>query len=132
MAAATDVVLADGQGTPANHTFSPARKNGPMVEWEERVTNHLPNGFYTLAISTTSTKSKSPVVRGKVSVSVPLENLNADTGNYEYSSVNRFSIDILIAKDSTQAERNDLAAYLKNLCAHTVIQNFVKNLDSPF
>jgi len=132
MAAATDIAVYDGQSTPLLHTFSPARKTGSLVVWEERTTNHLPNGFFAFGVSSTSTKGSSPIIRQKVTLSVPIEKLDSNTGMYSYPAVNRFAFDFMIPKESSQANRSDFAAYVKNFMAHAVIQNMIANLDQPF
>lgn len=132
MAAAVDLVLNDGQGTPVAHTFSPARKDGVLVEYEERLTAHTPSGFFTIGISQSSLKKNSSVIRMKVSLALPIEVFDTSTSAYSYPNVCRFNIDVLIPTTATSSVRNDVAAYAKNLLAHTVIQNMIKNLDAPF
>jgi len=132
MAAATTITVNDGQGTPAAHSFIPVRKNGSLVEWEERSTPHTPAGYYILGISGGDTRGSSQIIRSKVSLSVPLEVLDTSTSTYLYSNTARFILDILMPKAMTAAQRADLAAYLKNITANAVVTNLVSNLDAPF
>jgi hypothetical protein len=132
MAAASSITINDGQTTPVAHTFVPARKNGQVVEYEERVTAANPAGFFTLAISQGDSKSASPVIRTRISVAVPVEVLDSSTGLYSYPYTSRISIDVLLPKNATAAIRADVAAYAKNLLAHATIVSLLKDLDAPY
>jgi len=132
VAAAANIVINDGQGSPAAHTFVPARKDGMKVDYDERTTPHTPAGFYTIAISSTAPQSKSPVVRCKISLAMPLESYDSVTGLYSYPTTARFNIDVLVPTSATSAQRADVYAYLKNLMAHATVQSLIKDLDAPF
>jgi len=132
MAAASNIVINDGQGTPVAHTFTPARKDGFVVEWEERTTSHAASGFYTLSISQTSPKSSSPVIRTKVNLAVPIEVLDSVTGVYSYPNTARLIVEVLEPVGLTAAQRADIYAYTKNLLAHATLQAAIKDLDAPF
>jgi hypothetical protein len=132
MAAASNIVVSDGQSTPVAHTFSPARKDGGLVIYEERTTANTPKGFYTLGLSQTSPKASNSVIRTKLSLEVPIEVLDSTTGLYSYPSSMRFSIDVLMPKTVTADQRNDIAAYLKNICAHATIDAMIADLDAPY
>lgn len=132
MAAASNIVINDGQGTPVAHTFVPARKDGSVVEYEERVTPHTASGFYSISISQSSPKSSSPVVRTKVTMAVPIEVFDSDTGVYSYPNTARLICEVLLPVVMTAAQRADLYAYTKNLLAHATLQSCIKDLDAPF
>jgi hypothetical protein len=132
MAAAANIVINDGASTPVAHTFVPARKNGQVVEYEERSTAFNPQGFYTLAISQSDSKGASPVIRTKVTLAVPVQVLDSSTGLYTYPAVSRISLEVLLPKSATSTVRSDISAYLQNLCAHATIVDLVKDLNAPF
>jgi hypothetical protein len=132
MAAAANIVVDDGAGTPVAHTFSPARKDGGVVVYEERTTANTPSGFYTFAISQTSAKTSKSVVRSKLTLEVPIEVLDSTTGLYSYPSSMRFIVEVMVPKDATAEQRENVAAYLKNFVAHATIQSCLADLDAPF
>lgn len=131
MAAASNIVINDGQGTPVAHTFVPARKTGTKVDWEERVTPHTASGFYTISTSANA-PSSGQVVRNKITLAVPLEVYDSVTATYTYPLTARASIDVLVPVGATSAQRADIYAYVKNLLAHATIQAMIKDLDVPF
>jgi len=131
MAAAANIVIADGQSTPVNHTFVPSQKEGSTVIYQERSTAHTEAGFYALSVGST-VSAKSPVRRVKISLSVPLEVLNTVTGGYSYDNTMRANIELLIPTAAIQGNRADLAAYVKNFTALTLFTDIVKSLDFPY
>lgn len=132
MAAASDIVVNDGQSTPVAHTFSPARKDGGLVIYEERTTANSPRGFYTLGVSQTSPKAANAVIRTKLSFEVPIEVHDTNLDVYTYPSSMRFNIDVLMPKDISTDDRADMAAYIKNILTHATIQALIANLDAPY
>jgi hypothetical protein len=132
MAAATDIVVDDAQSTPVAHTFSPARKDGGLVVYEERTTANSPRGFYTLGISQTSPKAANTVIRTKLTFEVPIEVHDTNLDVYTYPSSMRFNVDVLMPKDISTADRANMAAYVKNVISHATIQALIANLDAPY
>jgi len=130
MSAATSIIIADGQGTPVNHTFIPSSKDNASVSYQEKTTPHTAAGFYQLLIEN-NVKKNSPVIRQNISLAVPIEVLQSD-GTYKYDSTCRFSCTFLVPVVATSSMRADLYAYAKNLLAHAVVQALVKDLDPPF
>lgn len=131
MAAATDIVLNDGQSTPAAHTFSPARKSGDRVVWEERSTASTASGFYLLTTKANPPSSAS-VIRNKITLAIPLEIYDSVSQTYSYPDIARLSADILIPVNATSADRKNMAAYVKNLFAHATIVSMLEDLDVPY
>jgi predicted carbohydrate-binding protein with CBM5 and CBM33 domain len=132
MAAAANIVIEDGQSTPVEHTFVPTRKEGDIVVYQERTTAATAAGFYSLSISQSKVSGNSSVVRQKIKVEVPIEVLDTVTGLYSYPSSYRFDINVILPKDLPVASRENAAAYLKNLAAHSVVTALIENLDAPF
>jgi len=132
MAAASTLVIYDGQSTPVAHNFVPARKDGSIVVWEERTTANTPAGFFTFAFSQTAPKDSKTVIKSKATLEVPVEVLDTDTGQYSYLTSARFVLTVMLPKDATQAVRDDLGAYVKNFLANAVIQSALTDLDVPF
>lgn len=128
MAAASTITINDG--TPTAHNFVPARKSGDKVVWEERTTASTPRGFYTITIN--QSKTNGPVIRSKISLAMPVEVQDTDTGLYSYADVCRFNIDVLIPVNSTATVRADTYAYLKNLMADSVIDSLIADIDPPY
>jgi hypothetical protein len=132
MAAASDIIINDGQSTPVAHTFTPFSKDGSMVVWLERTTAHTSAGFYPLTVSQSSPNGKSPVVRTKITLALPLEAYNSSTGIYSYTDTSRVILDVLMPVSMVAAGRADVYAYLKNLMAHATIEATIKDLSPPY
>jgi len=132
MAAATTITIADGQSTPQDHDFVPARKNGNSVVWEERSTAHTPLGFYTIAMSQGPATSTSPVTRAKVSLVVPLEAQDSVTGIYSYEKVMRANVEVIIPTTAVSLDRDNVSAYLRNLLNDATFRSMVEDNDPPF
>jgi hypothetical protein len=132
MAAASTIVLYDGQATPVAHNFVPARKNGNVVVWEERSTAHTPLGFYSLSMSQSPALSTSPVQRSKSNIVVPLEYLDDTTGRYSYDKVMRANVEVILPTTAVTSERQNLSAYLFNLCAHAVFRAMLEESDPSY
>lgn len=130
MAAAANIVIADGSS--ANHTFAPARKTGMLVEYEERTTPHTPDGFYTIGISQTAPNSSSPIIKTRITISLPVEVYDSTTATYSYANTSRVNIDVLMPKTLSSGNRADLYAYAKNLLANAVISGLISSLDAPY
>jgi hypothetical protein len=136
MAAIADIVIADGQGSPVNHTFTATLQEGINSSWFDRVSGVVA-GYPSIKIQTNLDKADADVDKYTISLAVPeLEALSASASGFTpgptVAYVERFKGEFIIAKRATQAQRDNLAAYAKNLMAHAVVTNMVKNRDVPY
>lgn len=121
MPAFQNIVLADGQTTPANHTFVPVSLNENQAVWYDRALSVQASQPYMTA-KLTAAKGQTGVSRVNVSLAVPLY----DNVNGKLVNTVRGSIELLIPGSSTQAQRDNIAAYIKNLAAHATVQSMIK------
>lgn len=130
MAAQGNLVLADGQTTPVNKTFSAnGVKNG--VAFYADKSSGIAIGFPTITISVKEFASKNEVEKR---IALPtLEVISGSDGGYTPApkvayttwSVEKFT---LPTRCTTQ-NRKDVRAFSKNLNADTAMVNAVENLE---
>lgn len=127
MPAFSTIVLADGQSTPANHTFTPISLSEGLAVWNDRSKSVQLEQPYITA-KTNRGRSQAAMTRQTFTFNVPL-----------YSSVEGkvqntvgATIEIRLPGNSTQAQRDDIAAYVKNFAASTVFSTMVKNMEGVF
>jgi hypothetical protein len=136
MAAIANIILADGQAVPVNHTFIPLLQEGVDSSWNDTVTG-IVAGYPILRSKTNALSPDSEIDKLTFYVDMPtLEALSAASSGFTpgptVAYVTRAKIEILLPKRATQAERDNIAAYTKNFAANPVIQNAIKNRDYPF
>jgi hypothetical protein len=127
-----DIILADGQATPVNHTFAAVViDNNGVAHYEDSV-GGIPIGYGRLSISlkrpSTSTapgsNSKNAVYRVRAKIEIPvLEVTSPSTGSgiqpaptVAYSNMGEYS-SVYAARGVLQ-ERKDVRTYMRNLFAH--------------
>jgi len=138
MAAQADLVLANGEATPVNKTFSvrgatAQPDGGVMAIWKD-ITSGIQIGMPTVMLKVRESASKTDVE--KRILKPTLEVVSGSDGGYTPSPKVAYT---LFAKEqftlparSTTAERKDILAFSKNLNAHVVMQNAVWNLEATY
>ncbi len=136
MAAIANIVIADGQVAPVNHTFVPHLQEGSTSVWLDKVSG-IVAGYTKLMSKGNSDSLDSEVQRVRLSIELPtLETLAPNTSGFTpgptvaYSS--RFIGEFIIPKRATLQERKDMAAYAKNLLALAVVTSMVVDNDLPY
>lgn len=136
MSAQANIVIADGQGSPANHTFIP---KGARVEpngknralWREASAISA-EGDLTITEHHTESSGPDGLEKFTYVISVPtLETVGtSDSGvtpparkAYENVGV----IEFRFPRRATLAERGNLAAYVKNFAALAYVENAIEN-----
>lgn len=133
MAAIANLVLADGQTTPANKTFAPADCTSQLATWTDR-SSGIGIGFPEASLSV-SHNSESTRVVGKVVMPV-LEVISGSDGGYTpspkvaYQVVGKF--DFLLPKRCTLQNRKDIQAFVKNMIANAVSTKAVEEFERPY
>lgn len=122
-----NLVLADGQATPVNHTFVPTSLVENLAVYTDRAKSIQGEQPYA-TLKLVAGKSATAVSRVVGSVAIPLY----DAVNGKQVNVTRVNFEVIIPGTSTQAQRDDAAAYLKNLAAHTVVQSMVKGPEGVY
>jgi hypothetical protein len=140
MTAIAALTIADGQGTPANHTFSPDNidPNG-VARWVDR------SGGIAIGMPSITESIKRPSKKGSRSyrvvtkVTVPvLEQTSPSTATGIQPAPTKafdliFNGEFVLPERSTLAQRNDLLAYVKNFFANVnVIPPAIQNFESVY
>lgn len=127
MPALANIVLADGQTTPANHTFTVASlQENRAVYYDRSKSTQAEQPYMTLQF--VQGRKASDVSRVRGTIVVPLYDaiagkvINTVPGNFE----------VIIPGSSTQAQRDDIAAYMKNLLAHATTQAMIKSPEGVY
>lgn len=143
--ALANIVLADAQATPVNHTFVPVGVDPNGVLWYEDQSAASPIGFWKISFQITRPKPAAPgessqnrVIRVKVGLHEPiLENVTNSTVSGvapapTISYVNRSNKEFIFAERSSQQNRKDLRKMDWNLSNEAQYVNMVENLIFPY
>lgn len=136
MAAVANIVLADGQGTPVNHTFVPTQVSPDLVTYHDKATG-IAAGYPRVTIGRRLASRENSNVKTSSRVYLPvLETVATASSGFTPGPTVAYSlagnVDVAIPDRATAAERADLYAYLKNLVAHAVFGSAVKDMDFPY
>lgn len=145
MPAVANIVLADAQGTPVNHTFIPLSKDANGVWWFEDQSGSSPVGYNRISVQLVRTPPagngqasvSNRVNRVKLGIHTPtLETLGtADSGITPpptVSYVNRCSMEFILPERNTLQNRKDIRKYAQFLLADTNIVSVVENLQNYY
>jgi len=129
MPSATTIALYDGQGTPVSHDFDPVYKNGGRVTYVNRESDTAA-GQMQLIVAFDPPKSGRKTTRINIRFNQPVE--QTVDGVVRVAYVGRFSADLVLPEEMTQAQRDDFAAFVKNALADTVVNGTIADLDPPY
>lgn len=128
MPAIAAISINDGQSTPVSHTFSPVTTNGAKAEWADR-SPASPAGFLGISHEVRRPATASAAQRVIIGFNIPvMETVNG------VATVTRFSsakLEMNFANLSTEQERKDLLAYVKNFLTNASVATSVTDLE-PF
>lgn len=141
MAAAANIVLADAQATPVNHTFVPLGPDAKGIWWYEDQSAASPIGFNRISISIkrplTSKQgenSASRVCRVMVALHTPKLEV---TSNNTVSGISpaptisytlRCATEFIIPERSSLQDRKDVRKFMDYLLAATPVVDAVESL----
>lgn len=140
MPAIGNIVIADGQTTPVNHTFSPVGINSDMVAFYDDRSAGIAIGYNALSVSlrkptngatNRNFKAQLKLVLPTLEVTSPSTSTGiqpAPTKAYDAMVTVEF---VLPERSSTQ-NRKDLLTMLKNALAHSTIQSVVQDLENVY
>lgn len=142
MPAIKPLVLADGQATPVNHTFTPVNpqtgtaKNLTASTWQQlngesfvgarRVTMSVVPDFKVNGVS------KVRIVIADPAISTPSQGCCTDTSISQVSYTDFANIHFNIASNAPLAKRKDILAFAKSILASTEVKAAVENLESVY
>lgn len=127
MTAIAALTIADGQATPVNHTFNPVNIDSKGVaKWADR-SGGIALGFPILTFSMVNPTKQSRNYRVQVKVVTPiLEQTSPSTATGIQPAPTKaydliFNGEFILPERSTQAERNNILAYVKNYFANAAV-----------
>lgn len=143
--AASNIVLADAQATPVNHTFVPIGPDANKVFWFEDQSQATPNGFWRISVSlkrppaaTPGTSSNGRTYRAVVQLHEPvLETLGTNTVSGippapTVAYIPRCTTEYVLPERASLQNRKDLRKMMANLLAETQMVALVESLAMPF
>lgn len=137
MAAIGNIVINDGQGTPAAHTFGPAAVSIDVVKYVDRATGVV-LGYPELSMGLAMPSNGSGNAKATLKVSVPtLETATGTTGEgFEPKPTlaykNRAFVECYFDVRSSLQERKNVNAYLKNALANAAWTNIVESYEMAY
>ena len=133
MAAIANLVLADGQATPVNKTFTPMDCTSELATWTDR-SSGIAIGMPNVTMSVITGK-ESVRVLGKVSLPI-LETISGSDGGYTPSPKVAYTVmakaELVLPNRSTLQNRKDVQAFLKNFITNAVVTKAVEEFERPF
>lgn len=143
MAQAANIVLADAQATPVNHTFVPLGPDANGVWWFEDQSGASPIGYNRISLSlsrpmngSAGESSTGRVARVKIGIHTPkLENVSNSTVSGvapapTLSYIPRVNVEFILPERSALQDRKDIRKYCQFLMENTAIINAVETLQN--
>jgi hypothetical protein len=142
MATATAIVLADAQGTPVSHTFTPVGKDDKGVFWfiDQSASNAI--GFWKISVDIKQPNTPQPgessakrVARFKIGLHEPvLENVTNSTISGiapapTVAYIPRVITEFVVPERSALLDRKNLRKMVSALLADSNVVNVVENLN---
>lgn len=133
MPAIGNITVADGQATPANHTFVPAGVSPDgTAKWAENTSSSL-YGRPTFTLSVTNPKANAATAASKVrlKLTIPRVVSGTDLNGLPYNTVlSRPLVDVVfnLTGDMAQAQRDDLHAELVNFLQNASVKEAIRNV----
>jgi hypothetical protein len=133
LAAIANLVLADGQATPVNKTFSPADCTSQLATWTDR-SSGINIGFPEVTLSLTKGQDQCKVL---AKVVVPtLEVISGSDGGYTPSPKVAYQtlgkVEFVLPARSTLQNRKDVVAFVKNLLTNAVMTKITEEYERPY
>ncbi len=144
MGAVANIVLADAQATPVNHTFIPLGTDTKGVWWYEDQTGSASIGYNRISLQLVRAGNPAPgsnsrerMNRVKIGIHTPiLETLGtADSGITPpptVSYVNRVNIEYVLPEQNNLQNRKDLRKYAQFLQADAQVIGMIENLQNVY
>lgn len=139
MSAIANIVINDGQATPASHTFAPVTIDAQGVaKWADR-SGGISVGFPALSYSLKSPSGNSKSYKMTAKVTLPvLEQTSPSTSTgiqpaptVAYNLI--ANVELVLPERSTLQDRKNLLAYMRNYLANaTVITAGVENYETVY
>lgn len=136
MPAPSTIVLADGATTPVNRSFDPANRsaNGAFTYWDTSSGNYVTSNMLMIATALPNPASRGEKnFRVKLNVALPVGSvLPANPDQTILAYMPRSSVEFVIPERATLQDRKHLLAITKNLLAHAIMNDVVRDLKSLY
>lgn len=119
MPAIAALTINDGQASPAAHTFSVVSTDGARARFSDKVSG-IPVGYTNLTYEVR--EAKSPTGAHSAISSFELPTTAVVDGVTKRVRVSSAQLRLNFAQDSTEAERQDLVAYVTNFLSHATVK----------
>lgn len=142
MATATNIVLADAQGTPVNHTFAPFGTADGVFSWvDSSATNEI--GFWRISAKLKRPQAARPgqssanrVTRVTLTLSEPvLETVSNNSAGYipapTVAYIPRASVEFILPERGALLDRKNIRKMMALLLADANVVSIVENLQTP-
>jgi hypothetical protein len=140
MPAQANIILADGQTTPVNHTFNPNGAIGQadksvVAEWQDRSPS-AKVGFLTITEQYKPTNGNG-MEKFRFVIDAPvLETPGSTVVGFEPKPTKAFStlavIEIMAHERASAQNLKDIVAFVKNFTAHTYFKDSIENRERPW
>jgi len=133
MAQIANIVLADGQATPVNKTFTAKRADQQLSVWKDQ-TAGIAIGFPQISMSVRENASSTRV---ETRITKPvLETISGSDAGYTPSPKVAYTVlakqEFVLPNRCQLQDRKDIRAFARNLLADTVAVNAIENLEAPW
>ena len=149
MPAVGNLVLANGEASPVNHTFAPLGLDSKTgIRWFEdqspRVSATSSLGYPRIGVTTkreaevvTGQSSRNTVSRVTLTIALPqLETLGTSSSGFTpaptIAYVDRAKVEFILSSRDQLADRKDALAFAKNLLGHATVTDLVQNLSAIY
>jgi hypothetical protein len=135
MSDAIDIVLADGQATPVNHTFEPTRVSPDVVFYHDKATGVI-LGYPQVSLGNRLPAKANGNYKATIKVRIPvLETAATAASGYtpgpKEAYYLAFNGDFTIPERATAEEKADLYAFAVGLIASSAVDALVNDMDLP-
>jgi hypothetical protein len=136
MAAMANIVLNDGQGTPAAHTFVPVSNYNGVFVWEEKNADAAV-GNRRITMSLRPPVNGSAVYKAVFKILNPKLEVTSPSTSSGYQPAPKVAYSVaatyeeLIPERSALADRKDSTAFSKNLFAQSALTDLLNDLVTP-
>lgn len=135
MAAQADLVLADGQASPVNKTFSKRGADLKIAQWRD-ISSGLNVGMPYISASMKETNGAEGKVVVDMRIALPvLETISGSDGGYTPQPKVAFTlwgvVSFTLPNRASLQNRKDILAFVKNLLGNAAATDLVHNFDRP-
>jgi len=144
MGAVANIVLADAQGTPVNHTFIPLGTDTKGTWWYEDQTGSASIGYNRISLQLIRAGNPAPgassgerMNRVKIGIHTPtLQTLGTNDAGVtpppQVAYVNRVNVELVLPEQNNLQNRKDLRKYAQFLLADAQVVGMVESLQNVY